>query len=120
LGRQLRILVVDNEPRITEVLGEMLGEGREIRILNDAVEAARLLDTETFDVLVTDFVMPGLDGGRLSEIAWDRCGAHCIVLTGNDPGQVRRGGAVASVHRKPPKWRLLLDELRELERSLDG
>lgn len=115
---KLRILVVDNEPMITEVLREMLGEGRDVRVTNDPVFAADLLKEEPFDVLVTDFVMPGMDGGRLAEIAFERCQARCIVLTGNDPGQVPPSKAIASVHRKPLKWSAFLDEISAIEEAL--
>jgi two-component system response regulator AtoC len=61
-----RILVVDDEEGIRTFIGEVLeGEGRKVTLAADGESAARLLDRESFHLVITDLKMPGLDGMSL-------------------------------------------------------
>jgi two-component system response regulator AtoC len=61
-----RILVVDDEEGIRAFIGEVLeGEGRKVTLASDGEAAARLLDRESFHLMITDLKMPGLDGMSL-------------------------------------------------------
>jgi two-component system, NtrC family, response regulator AtoC len=61
-----RILVVDDEEGIRTFIGEVLeGEGRKVTLAGDGDAAARLLDRESFHLMITDLKMPGMDGMSL-------------------------------------------------------
>lgn len=61
-----RILVVDDEEGIRTFIGEVLeGEGRKVTLAEDGDAAARLLDRESFHLMITDLKMPGMDGMSL-------------------------------------------------------
>jgi two-component system response regulator FlrC len=61
-----RILVVDDEEGIRTFIGEVLeGEGRKVTLAADGQAAARLLDRESFHLMITDLKMPGVDGMSL-------------------------------------------------------
>jgi two-component system, NtrC family, response regulator AtoC len=61
-----RILVVDDEEGIRTFIGEALeGEGRRVTLAPDGETASRLLDRESFHLMITDLKMPGLDGMSL-------------------------------------------------------
>jgi putative nucleotidyltransferase with HDIG domain len=69
-----RILFVDDEPRILEGLQNLLRKNRRKWEMSFAVggEAAlELLQTQSFDVLVSDMRMPGVDGAQLLRYAKD-------------------------------------------------
>jgi len=69
-----RILFVDDEPLILEGLQNLLRKNRRKWDMNFAVggEAAlALLQTQSFDVLVSDMRMPGVDGAQLLRYAKD-------------------------------------------------
>ena len=69
-----RILFVDDEPLILEGLQNLLRKNRRKWDMNFAVggEAAlALLQTRSFDVLVSDMRMPGVDGAQLLRYAKD-------------------------------------------------
>ena len=56
----MTILVADDDPVIRKLFEKRLGnEGYEVTIASDGIEAARLLDVTSFDVIITDLVMPG-------------------------------------------------------------
>lgn len=60
------ILIVDDEPEITEMLGEMLSAaGHRIDIVASGNEALRQLSERDYDVILSDLKMPDLDGPSL-------------------------------------------------------
>jgi len=61
-----RILVVDDEPLISKVLDRTLARaGHEVVTASDGDEALQYLGHETFDLILTDLFMPGVDGIEL-------------------------------------------------------
>jgi len=62
-GSKTRILVVDDDARLRELLNRYLGEqGYAVRVVADAVEMNRLLSRERYDLMILDLMLPGEDG----------------------------------------------------------
>ncbi len=80
-----RILIVDDEKFVRDLLTNVLGRrGHEVIAVCDAQQAlAALKESDLFDLMLTDVVMPGMDGFDLLRRVR---GAHphvkVIVLTG--------------------------------------
>jgi CheY-like chemotaxis protein len=65
-----RILLVDDDANLAEAMHELLGQlGHAPKITTSAREALEWLAKESFDVLITDLKMPGIDGIELSSQA---------------------------------------------------
>ena len=65
-----RILVVDDEEMIRPLLTQILvREGYDVTTATDGQEAIDLLLQERFDVVITDMVMPGVNGMEVVRIA---------------------------------------------------
>jgi diguanylate cyclase (GGDEF)-like protein len=81
-----RILVVDDETFFQELFRDLLGgAGHAIRTAASADEALGLLRDEHFDLLVTDIVMPGMNGIALVQEAKRRDpGIEAVAVTGRD------------------------------------
>ncbi|HAA03471.1 MAG TPA: two-component system response regulator, partial [Syntrophobacteraceae bacterium] len=65
-----RILFVDDEPKVLEGLKRMLHGMRrewEMAFANGGMEALEILNTKSFDVVISDMRMPGMDGYQLLE-----------------------------------------------------
>ncbi len=63
MGNMQRIHVIDDEPIIHEVLGELLSsEGYSVEISANGPEALKKHETETFDLVLLDLLMPGMNG----------------------------------------------------------
>ncbi|MBI1963385.1 MAG: response regulator [Candidatus Rokubacteria bacterium] len=79
-----KILVVDDEPDICEILKEMLeGDGHAVTVAGDGHAATRLLDTERVDLILTDIFMPGKDGlETIMEIRRDHPAVKIIAMSG--------------------------------------
>jgi CheY-like chemotaxis protein len=58
-----RVLVVDDEPRLTELIAEKLAPlGVETVLVNSGREALERMRAERFDVVTLDVLMPGING----------------------------------------------------------
>lgn len=67
-GRMKRILVVDDDVNLRELLATVLGqEGRVVDIARDGIEALELLNQNRYDLIISDLRMPGLNGPALYE-----------------------------------------------------
>ena len=61
-----RILVVDDEPSVRRAIKMVLEDtGHQIWEADGGEAALRLLAHYSFDLVITDFVMPGMNGDRL-------------------------------------------------------
>lgn len=85
-----RILLVDDDPLIAELVVDMLGlEGYEVDTASNGIEALEKLQNRRYDLIVTDLHMPKLDGsGFYRELVLRQ--AHpskkIIFLTGTTGG----------------------------------
>lgn len=61
--RQYRLLVVDDDSRLRDLLTRYFGEqGFEVRAVGDAAQMDRARSREHFDLIVLDLMLPGEDG----------------------------------------------------------
>ena len=60
----LSVLLVDDEPALLEMLVQMAQRSQDIRIqpAQSAKEALKILGEQSFDVIITDYVMPDMNG----------------------------------------------------------
>ncbi len=59
----LNVLVVDDEPGIRQATARFLNRsGIQVRAVSDGAEALRALRTQSFDVILCDVRMPGMNG----------------------------------------------------------
>tara|TARA_B100001989_G_C24529585_1_gene460804 strand:+ start:1404 stop:1778 length:375 start_codon:yes stop_codon:yes gene_type:complete len=67
------LLVEDDESMLNFLILALRRAGHEVRACDNGSEALTILDEETgFDLLLTDIVMPGIDGIELAEKATDK------------------------------------------------
>ena len=66
-GGYERILLVEDEPGVREITARMLAQkGYEVIVAAESKQAIDLASRVDFDLLVTDVVLPGMDGRRLA------------------------------------------------------
>lgn len=65
-----RLLIVDDEIELKHALCETLSdEGYETSAADNGADALKLLETQDFDLLLSDLMMPGIDGIQLLQAA---------------------------------------------------
>ena len=76
------VLVVDDEPTITEVVSRYLQRaGYETRVAGDGLEALRLAGEGHPDLVVLDLMLPGMDGLEVMRRLRERDAVSVILLT---------------------------------------
>ena len=77
-----QVLIVDDEPDIVNVLAEFLGEeGLDVRVAYDGRQALKALTEKTPDLLITDLMMPRMDGHTLiREVRANEALRHLPIL----------------------------------------
>ena len=113
------ILVVDDDRQILGLVEKMLRpQGVTVLSANRPSDALRICEEQTVDVLISDVVMPEMDGGRLAERFLKLRPEGRVLLIS---GQARLPSAAKLPNvrflRKPFFPSMLVAQLREL---LDG
>jgi CheY-like chemotaxis protein len=105
--RRGRILLVDNDPQVMSILGEMLNDaGHHVVPVGGGAEALRVFVRGGFDLVMTNIGMAGMNGWELAERLRERDPqVGLIFITGwglQEQDQARsRGLGVSSLLFKP-------------------
>lgn len=132
-----KIMVIDDEKDVRLVLREVLErEGYEVCLAENGLEGLRLLDDEKVDLVITDIIMPGIDGVTTMQRVRDKYPEMpVIVISGGgnvapldyEPGAIKTSAFLASATKaganrtltKPFGRRDLLDAVNGLLTHLD-
>lgn len=78
---EAHILLVDDEPGIRETYGRLLHRaGYEVSVAADGDEAIGLLEERDISVMITDILMPGMDGLELVRQARERDDSLKVII----------------------------------------
>ena len=90
----MRILVVEDEKKVARALHEGLqGEGYEVSVAGSGEDGFFLMNTEAFDMVILDLMLPGRDGLEvLSAIRTRGFQAPVLILTAKDAVEDRVHG----------------------------
>jgi DNA-binding response OmpR family regulator len=82
LSKQVRVLIVDDEPRIVKFLQVKLkSSGYEVLSAGSGKEALELVQAQEPDIVVLDIVMPGMDGLETLKQIRTVSGVPVIILS---------------------------------------
>ena len=80
-----RILIVDDEPSITEFVSyAMQKEGYLTEIASDGEEALRKIEQQHFDLFILDIMLPGIDGYELCRRIRAKMSTAILFLSARD------------------------------------
>lgn len=117
-----KILVVDDDEAVLTLLSDILTHaGYEVSTAQDGVKALRMAQMESFDLLLTDLVMPDRDGIEvIQSIRKHQPKLSIIAISGAFGGSMLRAaellGAQATLP-KPCSSSQLLTTIRKVLRS---
>jgi DNA-binding response OmpR family regulator len=78
------ILIIDDNEEILEFLTEVLGDTYTLHLAENGTTALNILDNEVINLIVSDVMMPGIDGFKLCQMVKsnvDYCHIPIILLT---------------------------------------
>ena len=109
-----RILVVDDEPTVRELLRDILKSGGfEVAVASSGLEALEVFDRGNFDGVFTDIGMPGMSGWELARAIRERSESLPLaVITG-------WGESVGSIEQKAAQVDWVVAKPFSAERILD-
>lgn len=81
----LKLLVVDNEAAHARAMTESLEKvGYKCEVATSGPEAAKLIERETYDIIITDMVMNDVDGMQILRLAGERLpDCEVVMVTGH-------------------------------------
>ncbi len=79
-----KVLLVDDEKDFLDIMSERMEDrGMKVKTADSADQALKMLESESFDAIVMDFKMPGMDGIQaLKNIKSEKPELQIILLTG--------------------------------------
>jgi CheY-like chemotaxis protein len=116
-GRGMRVLVVDDDGPVLEVVAEMIASfGALVATATSVGEARLLLETFAPTLVMTDVYMPGENGLVMrAEVRHWNAETPVVALTGADDGEVSPDAGFAHVLRKPVSLETLAAVLTALK-----
>jgi CheY-like chemotaxis protein len=113
-----KILVVDDEPQVCEAIGMLLSfDGHEVVSANGGKEALALFARHKFDLVITDYTMPGMTGDDLAlELKTRLPGQPVIMITAFAEDLKRSGVSLTGVDQlvsKPFQFQDLRDAVQK-------
>jgi two-component system, OmpR family, copper resistance phosphate regulon response regulator CusR len=82
---EMRILVVEDERKAAEYLRKGLSEsGYQVAVAHEGLDARHLIEEDTFDLIILDVMLPGMDGWQLIKLIRMRGQTPVLFLTARD------------------------------------
>ena len=117
-----RILVVDDNVSIVDLLVQFLEKkGFQTRSAHDGLAALKLIRSISFDVVITDWQMPGLDGLTLAaEVKKRKPDTVTVVMTGSAEMDTPTKREVDHLLEKPFSLKAVSDLLNCVRQTEDA
>lgn len=115
-----KILVVEDDPNILEVTRAFLmAEGYEVFTSENGMEAFGIFESQTFDLIIMDIMMPKMDGYTLCELIRTKSDTPILMLTalGEEDSELKGFELGADDYiQKPFSYKVLLKRVEALLR----
>ncbi|MDH3827107.1 MAG: response regulator [Desulfobacterales bacterium] len=117
-----KVLIVDDEKDFLDIIAERIGaRGMDVSTASSAEAALNMVEEESYDVVIMDFMMPALDGFKaLKLMKAKRPEVQIILLTGNVPDEKRmeaRELGALDVIEKPPDLQDLIKKIKKAKKA---
>jgi CheY-like chemotaxis protein len=118
-----QFLVIDDDTDIQKLLSRTLGlMGYDVNLAGNGREAMNLFVTKPYDLVITDFQMPLMDGWQLSHLVKERSPNTPVVMITGDCNDARleklKGSDVDAILLKPFRLKEIQETVLKLLNSL--
>ena len=117
-----KVLIVDDEKGFLDIIAERIrARGIDVSTATSAEDALNMVEEESFDVVIMDFMMPALDGFKaLKLMKAKQPEVQIILLTGNVPDEKRieaKALGALDVIEKPPDLKDLIQKIKKSKKA---
>jgi DNA-binding NtrC family response regulator len=117
-----KVLLIDDEKDFLDIIAERIhARGMDVSTTTSAEDAIHMVEEESFDVVIMDFMMPGMNGFQtLKAIKEKKPEVHIILLTGNVLEEMRieaKNIGVLDVIEKPPDLQDLIQKIKKAKKA---
>ena len=117
-----KVLIVDDEKDFLDIIAERIrARGMDASTATSAEDALNMVEEESYDVVIMDFMMPALDGFKAIKLMKaKRPEVQIILLTGNVPDEKRieaRALGALDVIEKPPDLNDLIQKIKKAKKA---
>ena len=113
----VKLLIVDDEKDFLDIIAERIGA----RGMDVSTAALNMIEEESYDVVIMDFMMPALDGFKaLKLMKTMQPEVQIILLTGNVPDEKRieaKALGALDVIEKPPDLNDLIEKIKKAKKA---
>ena len=118
----VKVLIVDDEKDFLDIIAERIGaRGMDVSTASSAEAALNMIEEESYDVVIMDFMMPALDGFKaLKLMKTMQPEVQIILLTGNVPDEKRieaKALGALDVIEKPPDLNDLIEKIKKAKKA---
>ncbi len=117
-----KILIVDDEKDFLDIIAERIrARGIDVSTTTSAEDAIHMVEEKSYDVIIMDFMMPGMNGFQtLKAIKEEKPEVQIILLTGNvleeNRIEAKKLGAL-DVIEKPPDLKDLIQKIKKAKKD---
>lgn len=95
-SQKKKILIVDDDGRVRELLTELLGNTYDCTTTSSPIEALRMASDGTFPLVITDVEMPELSGIELCKRIREASPSTTVVIVSGNSDEIIRTEALAA------------------------
>jgi DNA-binding response OmpR family regulator len=112
-----KVLIIDDEKDFLDIIAERIrARGMDVSTVTSVDVALNMIEEESFDVVIMDFMIPGMNGFQtLKAIKVKKPEVQIILLTGYVPEEKRieaKALGALDVLEKPPDLKDLIAKIR--------
>ena len=118
----VKVLIVDDEKDFLDIIAQRIGaRGMDVSTASSAEDALNMVEEESYDVVIMDFMMPALNGFKaLKLMKTKQPEVQIILLTGNVPDEKRieaKALGALDVIEKPPDLNDLIRKIKKAKKA---
>jgi DNA-binding NtrC family response regulator len=117
-----KVLIIDDERDFLDVIAERIrARGMDVSTATSAEDALNLIEEESFDAVIMDFMMPAVDGFKALKLIKAKQPEVQIILLSGDVQAEKRIEAKAlgalDVIEKPPDLKILIKKIQNAKKA---